>query len=73
MTFEELFKKLRRAGLNCGVAEMYFSEIKEGKDINNNYNFLYGYLWGLDTAELITDDEHEMLRHFLNQIIGDKE
>ena len=73
MTFEKLFKRLRRAGLNCAVAESYLSEMRNGEDVNNNYNFLYGWLYGLDTAGLITDDEHGILINILNQTAGDEE
>ena len=71
MEFKTLFERLRKQGLNCRVAEMRLIKIKSGIDTKHNSEFLTGYLWGLDTANLITDDERdELISIIINLFLG---
>ena len=65
MTFKKLFERLKESGLLCGVAEMHMEEMQNLEKTWNNYNFLRGYLWGLTTANLITDEERDELTKIL--------
>ena len=65
MTFKKLFERLKESGLLCAVAEMHMEEMKNLEKIEENYNFLRGYLWGLTTTNLITDDERDELTDIL--------
>lgn len=73
MTFKKLFERLRRQSLNCGVAEMRLIEMKTGIDTKQNSEFLTGYLWGLDTANLITDEERNELTSIIINLTFNKE
>ena len=68
MTFEELFARLRKQGLTCGAAEMHFENMTDRIGVSDNFEFLSGYLWGLDTARLITEYERKELGQILMDI-----
>lgn len=68
MTFEQLFKKLRRSGLNCAVAENRLTELRNGEYKKDNFEFLNGFLRGLETAKLISSEEWDELYGIINNL-----
>lgn len=70
MKFEELFVKLEDNGKG-GVAAILIKRIHDMKNpicIADNYEFVYGFIYGLLGAGFITCNEHKDLKEALRKM-----
>ena len=77
MTFEELFEKMEmnEKGGVAAIAKDHILQMKKNLIItnNDNYNWLNGFLWGLNGAGFISAAEKEDLMNIVFKLWTKKE